>query len=74
MTNDYYWRKTSDINREYALFELLDDSDVALLDAGFNDQGVFEVVFNPSISGKILGWEHFVQLIENGKSLALEDR
>ena len=34
----YRWRKTTDIHREYALFELV-DGDIALLDAGFTMKG-----------------------------------
>ena len=45
-----------------------------LLDVGFTDEGVFEVIFNPSISGKAMEWEQFLKLLEEGKALAIEDR
>ncbi|WP_345539606.1 hypothetical protein [Variovorax defluvii] len=48
----YRWRKTTDINREHALFELL-DGDGAAPNVVFTDEGVFEVAFNPSIGGKV---------------------
>jgi hypothetical protein len=34
-------RKATDIRREYATFELLAD-DVAILDMGFSDEGIFD--------------------------------
>lgn len=70
---NYRWRKTTDINREHALFELL-DADTPLLDVGFTDEGVFEVAFNPSISGKTMEWEQLLKLLEEGKTLAVQDR
>jgi hypothetical protein len=70
---NYRWRKTTDINREHALFELL-DGDVPLLDVGLTDEGTFEVAFNPSISGKILELEEFFKLLDEGKALADLDR
>lgn len=33
----YKWRKATDINREYALFELMDDS-TQILDVGFTHE------------------------------------
>lgn len=69
----YRWRKTTDINREHALFELL-DGDEPLLDAGFTDEGVFEVAFNQCISGKIFEWEQFHKLLDEGRALADQDR
>ena len=69
----YRWRKTTDINREHALFELLED-DLPLLDVGFTDEGIFEVAFNRNISGKILKWEQFQKLLDEGKSFADRDR
>jgi hypothetical protein len=69
----YRWRKTTDINREHALFELL-DGDVPLLDVGFTDEGVFEVAFNQSISGKVLECEQLYKLLEEDRTLADRDR
>jgi hypothetical protein len=69
----YRWRKTTDINREHALFELLDD-DNPLVDVGFTDEGVFEVAFNPSIGGKVMEWDQFLELIREGRTLAERDR
>jgi hypothetical protein len=42
----YRWRKASDINREYAVFELLEDEE-PILDVGFSDAGIFEVASTP---------------------------
>jgi hypothetical protein len=69
----YRWRKTTDINREHALFELL-DGETLLLDVGFTDEGIFEVAFNPSISGKVMEWEQLLDLLDEGKALAERDR
>lgn len=69
----YRWRKTTDINRECALFELL-DGETPLLDMGFTDKGVVEIAFNPCISGRIVELEQFLELIQEGKTLAEQDR
>ena len=69
----YRWRKTTDINREYALFELL-DGDMPVLDVGFSDEGVFEVAFNSSIGGKTMEWGQFLKLLDEGRALADSDR
>jgi hypothetical protein len=69
----YRWRKTTDINREHAIFELL-DGEAPVLDVGFTDEGVFEVAFNPEIAGKVMDWDQFLVLLEEGKALAVNDR
>jgi hypothetical protein len=73
LSTNYRWRKTTDIGREYALFELM-DVDVPVLDLGFTDDGVLEVAFNPGIVGKILEWEQFLKLLGEGRALAEGDR
>jgi hypothetical protein len=73
VSKSYRWRKTSDINREYALFELLEDEE-PVLDVGFSDAGIFEVAFNPGIAGTLIEWEQFQKMIEEGKRLAELDR
>lgn len=40
------WRKVTDIDREYALFELV-VGDIALLDLGFDDEGRCEIASIP---------------------------
>ena len=69
----YRWRKTTDVNREYALFELLDD-ETPVLDVGFTDEGIFEIAFNPSIGGKVMEWDHLLILLDEGRVLAEQDR
>ena len=69
----YRWRKTTDINREYAVFELLAD-EISILDVGFSDTEGFEIVFNDRIAGVLIEWEQFQKLIEDGKALAEQDR
>lgn len=69
----YRWRKTTDINREYALFELL-DGETAVLDVGFTNEGLFEVAFNPSIGGKVMEFGELLKLLDEGRGLAERDR
>ena len=70
---NYHWRKTTDINREYALFELL-DGETPMLDVGFNDEGSFEVSFNQSIGGKVMEWKQLLAILDEGRALAERDR
>ncbi len=69
----YRWRKISDINREHALFELLED-ETPVLDVGFTDDGVFEIAFHPAISGKVMRLDRLQALLREGKALAEDDR
>lgn len=69
----YRWRKTTDINREHALFELL-IGETPVLDLGFTDEGICEIAFNPSIGGKVIECEDILKLLDEGRSLAERDR
>lgn len=71
--NIYRWRKATDINREHALFELMDGNS-QILDIGFTDEGVLEVAINPNTSGIIVTWDQLHALLEEGKTLAERDR
>jgi hypothetical protein len=64
--------KTTDINREHALFELL-DGDEPLLDAEFSENGVLYVVYNRRISGRVFEWEQIHKLLDEGRDLADQD-
>jgi hypothetical protein len=66
-------RKATDINREYPTFELLAD-EVAILDVGFSDDGIFEVAFNERIGGVVVDWVQLWEWIEKGKNMAELDR
>jgi len=66
------WRKASDINREYALFELV-VGDIAVLDVGFDDDRRFEIAFNPAIGQIVDHWDRFERLIQEGRALAEAD-
>jgi hypothetical protein len=66
-------RKSTDIRRENALFELLAD-DVPILDMGFSDEGTFEVAFNEQIGGIIIAWDKLQDWIEEGRKMAEVDR
>jgi len=72
-TVSYRWRKTTDINREYALFELL-EGETPVLDLGFSDEGALEVAFNPSVRGRIFELQQFLKLLDEGRVLAERDR
>jgi hypothetical protein len=66
------WQKATDVNREYATFELLKDGDV-LFDVGFSDDKKFEIAFGPAIFGLVVEWELFQELVEVGRKFAEED-
>lgn len=68
-STSYRWRKITDINREYALFELL-EGETPILDLGYTDEGVLEISFNFCIANKVLGWEKLFKLLEDGRILA----
>jgi hypothetical protein len=72
-SDSYRWRKTTDINREYASFELL-NGETSILDVGFTDDGVFEVAFSPSIGGIVVEWELLQKLLDEGRGHADRDR
>jgi len=67
------WRKASDVNREFATFELVLD-DVILLDIGFTDSGVLEVAFNTGIANSIVCWDGLLAALNTGRKLAENDR
>jgi hypothetical protein len=69
----YRWRKTTDVNREFAIFELLDDEKI-VLDVGFSDAGIFEIGFNREIAGALIEWEKLQKMIEEGKRFAELDK
>ena len=69
----FRFRKATDIDRAYATFELM-AGDVAILDVGFSDDGVFEVAFNEAIVGMVIDWVHLQDWIERGKRMAEADR
>ena len=57
------------MKREFAVYELLAD-EVAILDAGFSDKGVFEVAFNDAMTGSLIEWEQLRKLIDEGQTIA----
>jgi len=73
VSNTYRWRKVTDINRKYAIFELL-ANDLLILDIGFSDTGILEIAFNEPIAGFVFGWQRFQELIEEGTRMAELDR
>jgi len=75
MTNSitFRWRKTTDINREYAVFELL-RNEIPVMDLGYSDGDILEVGFNPSITGKLIEFDQLSSLLAEGKANADLDR
>ena len=69
----FHLRKTTDVRREYAAFELLADG-VPILDVGFSDERTFEVAFNEQIAGIIIDWDKLRDWIEEGRRMAEVDR
>lgn len=69
----YRWRKATDVNRDYALFELVCDGTV-ILDVGYSDAGVFEVAFSEGANGKVFVWIELQSLVAAGQKLADLDR
>ena len=67
----YRWRKATDINREYALFELLRNEEV-ILNVGFSDSDQFEISFGNR--RQIFEWEYLQKLIKEGRKLAEMDK
>ena len=66
-------RKATDINRKYALFELVTD-DTVLLDVGFSDEEIFQVCFHEKIASLIIDWIKLQEWIKKGKEMAELDR
>jgi hypothetical protein len=71
--NELRWRKSTDVDREYALFELL-AGETPLLDVGFSDENVFEVAIHEGASGWIVSWDDLQRHIDDGRRLAIEDQ
>ncbi len=72
-TMHFRLRKATDINREFAVFELL-ANDMVILDVGFANSGVLEIAFSEGIAGLIVEWEQLKEFIEQAKEMAERDR
>ena len=72
-TEKYRWRKVTDINREFAIFELITDEKL-LLDVGFSDEGIFEIAFASEVANLLISWDFFKSVIEEGRKMAELDR
>ena len=73
MNPRYRWRKTTDINRDFALFELLQDN-VPVLDIGYSNTGTLELAFNLSITDQVISYEDFTSFLAEGRNMADRDR
>jgi hypothetical protein len=63
-----HFRKFSPIDREYPIFELVED-DCILLDISATDDGVIDVSINPSACTKLFRYEQLAILLEEGIKL-----
>ncbi len=73
MTQKLRWRKVTDINRDFALIELL-QYDVPILDIGYSNSGKFELAFNLMIANQIIPYEEFMTCLVEGRNMADLDR
>ncbi|MBC8145162.1 MAG: hypothetical protein H7X80_06210 [bacterium] len=67
------FQKASDVDREYASFELMIDDEI-ILEVGFSDDGEFQVFFEYAAPGLLVTWSEFQACIERGRELAELDR
>ncbi|MCJ2061110.1 hypothetical protein MKL09_31900 [Methylobacterium sp. J-048] len=67
------WRKATDINRKYAIFELVHEENI-LLDIWFSDNGALEVSFHRGISNTAVNWDQFTNVIADGMRIAESDK
>lgn len=70
--SSFRFRKCSDINRDHALFELL-DGETVLLDIGLSDAGVLEIAFHDGIANRVIASSELNRLLEEGRRLASSD-
>ncbi|MET0182848.1 MAG: hypothetical protein ABW199_08190 [Caulobacterales bacterium] len=73
MAIDARWRKTTDVNRTHAVFELVHDGKI-LLDVGFSREDVLEIAFHEGVSNTVVGWDSFFYLLDQGRKLAEGDK
>ena len=72
-TPTYHLRKASDINRDYALFELL-DGETILADFGVANDGELEIAFHSGLAGKVIRGSEILEWFERGKTMALNEK
>jgi len=67
-------RKTSPIDREYSVYEIVDGQGDVLFDVGKSDEGVYELsLFDSRGCGRILVLHDVLSLIEEARHLIDED-
>jgi hypothetical protein len=66
------FRKFAPVDRQYPIFELLEDDDV-LLDVSVSDEGVIEVALHAAGSGKICKLDELHAILLQGKRLLEEE-
>lgn len=71
--SNFRWRKATDINRDYATFELLLDEQIAIT-LGFNDNGILELELGDGAISHNFVFSEFETLIADGVRLAEADR
>ena len=66
------WRRFSPIDRDFPIYELLDD-DVIVLDVTKDEHGTLTMAFHEGASGRVLDLEVIEQLIAEVKKLLEKD-
>jgi hypothetical protein len=67
-------RKTAPIDREYAVYEVLDERGDVLFDIGRSDDGAYEMsVFDAQGRGRILPLAKVLGLVDEARRLIEED-
>jgi len=68
------FRKFSPIDREYSIFEALDDDEAILFDVSMTDDGRLEISFYSAIAGRILAIDDFQAALAEGIRLTADER
>jgi hypothetical protein len=66
------FRKFAPVDREYPIFELVEDNDV-LLDVSASDEGVIEVALHAAGTGKIFKLDELHAILLQGRRLLEEE-
>ncbi|HEY0147795.1 MAG TPA: hypothetical protein VGB70_02200 [Allosphingosinicella sp.] len=69
---DAKWRKFSDVNRRFSLFELIISGNT-MFDLGYNQDHVLEIAFHEGASNWVVSWALFEKIVQEGIRMADED-
>lgn len=67
-------RKTSPIDREYSVYEIIDERGDVLFDIGRSDEGEYEMaLFDAERRGRVLALEQVLALVNEAQRLIAEE-